>query len=90
MAAKQQTYPPEFREEAASSPMSSISRYPTWRHAPGAAAFAAALEDQIGADVRCIPGFTLHAAHRTTIGLGDAVVGSFLAAVRQRRAVSWT
>jgi hypothetical protein len=75
---------------AARSPMSNINRYATWRHVPGATDFAAALEDQIGAGVRCLPGFTLHAGHPTTIRLGDAFVGGFLAAVRQRRAVSWT
>jgi len=35
MAAKQQKYSPEFREEAASSPMSNTDPYKTWRHAPG-------------------------------------------------------
>jgi sugar/nucleoside kinase (ribokinase family) len=57
---------------------------------PGAWAFATALEDRMGAVVRCFPGFTLDVAHPTTVGLGDAFVGGFLAALRQvERRVSW-
>ncbi|GFJ89397.1 ADP-dependent glucokinase/phosphofructokinase [Phytohabitans rumicis] len=43
--------------------------------------FAAALEGRIGGVVRCVPGFRLDVADPTTIGLGDAFVGGFLAAV---------
>ncbi|MEV0388694.1 ADP-dependent glucokinase/phosphofructokinase [Nonomuraea sp. NPDC050643] len=43
--------------------------------------FAAALEDRMGGVVRCLPGFELDVAAPTTIGLGDAFVGGFLAAV---------
>ena len=43
--------------------------------------FAAALESRMGAVVRCLPGFRLDVAEPTTIGLGDAFVGGFLAAV---------
>jgi ADP-dependent phosphofructokinase/glucokinase len=43
--------------------------------------FAAALEDRMGGVVRCLPGFRLDVAEPTTIGLGDAFVGGFLAAV---------
>ena len=50
---------------------------------PGARAFATALEERMGAVVRCLPGFTLDVAHPTTVGLGDAFVGGFLAALRQ-------
>ena len=58
---------------------------------PGAAAFATALEDRMGAVVRCLPGLALHAAHPTTVGLGDAFVGGFLAALRHvERRASWT
>lgn len=65
-----------------------ISNLPT---RPGACAFAAALEERMGAGVRCLPGFTLEVAHPTTVGLGDAFVGGFLAAVRQvERRASWT
>jgi ADP-dependent phosphofructokinase/glucokinase len=43
--------------------------------------FAAALEDRVGGVVRCFPGFRLDVAEPTSIGLGDAFVGGFLAAV---------
>ena len=43
--------------------------------------FAAALEGRMGGVVRCLPGFDLDVAAPTTIGLGDAFVGGFLAAV---------
>ena len=43
--------------------------------------FAAALEGRMGGVVRCLPGFELDVAAPTTIGLGDAFVGGFLAAV---------
>jgi ADP-dependent phosphofructokinase/glucokinase len=43
--------------------------------------FAAALERHMGAVVRCVPGIRLDVAEPTTIGLGDAFVGGFLAAV---------
>jgi ADP-dependent phosphofructokinase/glucokinase len=45
--------------------------------------FAAALEGRLGGVVRCLPGFRLDVAAPTTIGLGDAFVGGFLAAVEQ-------
>jgi ADP-dependent phosphofructokinase/glucokinase len=45
--------------------------------------FAAALEGRMGGVVRCLPGFDLDVAAPTTIGLGDAFVGGFLAAVSQ-------
>jgi hypothetical protein len=45
--------------------------------------FAAALESRMGGVVRCLPGFRLDAAEPTTIGLGDAFVGGFLAAVER-------
>jgi ADP-dependent phosphofructokinase/glucokinase len=45
--------------------------------------FAAALERRMGGVVRCLPGFRLDVAEPTTIGLGDAFVGGFLAAVSQ-------
>ncbi|MEH1124909.1 ADP-dependent glucokinase/phosphofructokinase [Micromonospora sp. CPCC 206061] len=61
--------------------------YELMRHRPRrpeALAFAAALEDRMGAAVRCVPGFRLDVAEPTTIGLGDAFVGGFLAATRLR------
>jgi hypothetical protein len=45
--------------------------------------FAAALEGRMGEVVRCLPGFRLDVADPTTIGLGDAFVGGFLAAVER-------
>src|SRR5438477_12186680 len=48
---------------------------------PEAVEFAAALEGRMGAVVRCVPGLRLEAAEPTTVGLGDAFVGGFLAAV---------
>jgi hypothetical protein len=59
--------------------------YDLMRHRPRrpeAVEFAAALEDRMGAAVRCVPGFRLDVAEPTTIGLGDAFVGGFLAAIR--------
>ncbi len=50
------------------------------RH-PGGERFAAELEARLGALVRCIPAFELDVASPTTIGLGDAFVGGFLAAL---------
>jgi ADP-dependent phosphofructokinase/glucokinase len=47
---------------------------------PESVAFAAALEAKMGDAVRCVPGFRLDVAQPTTIGLGDAFVGGFLAA----------
>jgi ADP-dependent phosphofructokinase/glucokinase len=43
--------------------------------------FAAALEGHLGAAVRCVPGIRLDVAQPTTVGLGDAFVGGFLAAL---------
>ncbi|SEG24923.1 ADP-dependent phosphofructokinase/glucokinase [Nonomuraea solani] len=45
--------------------------------------FAAALESRMGGAVRCLPGFDLDVAAPTTVGLGDAFVGGFLAALAQ-------
>jgi ADP-dependent phosphofructokinase/glucokinase len=42
--------------------------------------FATMLEQRMGGIVRCLPGFRLDVAEPTTIGLGDAFVGGFLAA----------
>ncbi len=47
--------------------------------------FAAALERRMGGIVRCLPGFRLDVAEPTTIGLGDAFVGGFLAATAQKQ-----
>lgn len=47
--------------------------------------FAAALERRMGGIVRCLPGFRLDIAEPTTIGLGDAFVGGFLAATAQKQ-----
>jgi hypothetical protein len=54
------------------------------RHRPRraeAVGFAAALERRMGGVVRCVPGFRLDLAEPTTVGLGDAFVGGFLAAL---------
>jgi hypothetical protein len=48
---------------------------------PEAVEFGAALERRMGAVVRCVPGICLDVAEPTTVGLGDAFVGGFLAAV---------
>ncbi|MGN9909518.1 ADP-dependent glucokinase/phosphofructokinase [Phytohabitans sp. LJ34] len=48
---------------------------------PAAVEFAAALEERMGGGARCLPGFHLDVAEPTTIGLGDAFVGGFLAAL---------
>jgi hypothetical protein len=56
--------------------------YELMRHRPRrpeAVTFAAALEARMGRVVRCLPGFRLDVAEPTTIGLGDAFVGGFLA-----------
>jgi ADP-dependent phosphofructokinase/glucokinase len=45
--------------------------------------FAAALDSRMGGLVRCLPAFDLDVATPTTVGLGDAFVGGFLAAVSQ-------
>ncbi|MDT5030752.1 MAG: hypothetical protein QOC94_923 [Actinoplanes sp.] len=50
-----------------------------------AVGFAAALQDHMGSIVRCLPGFRIDVAEPTTIGLGDAFVGGFLAAVAGER-----
>jgi ADP-dependent phosphofructokinase/glucokinase len=50
---------------------------------PEAVEFAAALEGRTGGVARCVPGFHLDVAEPTTIGLGDAFVGGFLAAVER-------
>ncbi|RSM64221.1 hypothetical protein DMB66_20110 [Actinoplanes sp. ATCC 53533] len=53
--------------------------------------FAAALEARMGEAVRCLPGIRLDVAEPTTVGLGDAFVGGFLAALSRgglQRAVS--
>jgi sugar/nucleoside kinase (ribokinase family) len=48
---------------------------------PESVVFASALEERMGAVVRCVPGFRLEVAEPTTVGLGDAFVGGFLAAL---------
>jgi ADP-dependent phosphofructokinase/glucokinase len=48
---------------------------------PEAVEFATALEVRMGGVVRCVPGIRLDVAEPTTVGLGDAFVGGFLAAV---------
>lgn len=63
-------------------------RYASLRDRPRraeAVEFAAALEARMGGVVRCLPGFDLDVAAPTTIGLGDAFVGGFLAAVSLTR-----
>jgi hypothetical protein len=45
--------------------------------------FAAALEGRMAGVVRCLAGFDLDVAAPTTVGLGDAFVGGFLAAASQ-------
>jgi hypothetical protein len=53
--------------------------------------FAAALEARMGEAVRCLPGIRLDVAEPTTVGLGDAFVGGFLAALSRgglQRAIS--
>jgi ADP-dependent phosphofructokinase/glucokinase len=57
---------------------------------PEALAFATALEEQMGAVVRCVPGFKLEVAQPTTVGLGDSFVGGVLASLVRRRTASWT
>jgi ADP-dependent phosphofructokinase/glucokinase len=46
--------------------------------------FAGALQERMRGLVRCRPGFRLDVAEPTTIGLGDAFVGGFLAAVERQ------
>ena len=48
---------------------------------PEAVEFAAGLESRMGEAVRCVPGLRLDVAEPTTVGLGDAFVGGFLAAL---------
>ena len=48
-----------------------------------AARFAGNLEERMRGVVRCLPGYHLDVAEPTTIGLGDAFVGGFLAAVER-------
>ncbi len=48
---------------------------------PAAVAFAADLEDRLGARVAVVPAFALDTATPTTIGLGDSFVGGFVAAL---------
>jgi ADP-dependent phosphofructokinase/glucokinase len=57
---------------------------------PAALSFATALEERMGAVVRCVPGFTLEVSQPTTVGLGDSFVGGLLASLVQRRTASWT
>jgi ADP-dependent phosphofructokinase/glucokinase len=62
--------------------------YELMRNGPRRAAaveFAAALEGRLGGVVRCLPAFDLDVAMPTTVGLGDAFVGGFLAAVSGHR-----
>lgn len=48
---------------------------------PESVEFAAALRNRMGAAVCCVPGLRLDVAEPTTVGLGDAFVGGFLAAL---------
>jgi ADP-dependent phosphofructokinase/glucokinase len=57
---------------------------------PAALSFATALEERMGAVVRCVPGFTLEVSQPTTVGLGDSFVGGLLASLVRRRTASWT
>ena len=52
--------------------------------------FATALEEQMGAVVRCVPGLKLEVAQPTTVGLGDSFVGGFLASLVRKITASWT
>jgi hypothetical protein len=52
--------------------------------------FATALEERMGAVVRCVPGFRLDIAQPTTVGLGESFVGGFLAALVRRSTASST
>ena len=42
---------------------------------------AAELNQQLGADVECLPALSLATQSPTTIGLGDSFVGGFIAAI---------
>lgn len=57
---------------------------------PAALSFATALEERMGAVVRCVPGFRLEVSQPTTVGLGDSFVGGLLASLVRRRTASWT
>jgi ADP-dependent phosphofructokinase/glucokinase len=57
---------------------------------PEALSFATALEERMGAVVRCVPGFRLEVSQPTTVGLGDSFVGGFLASLVRTRMASWT
>jgi ADP-dependent phosphofructokinase/glucokinase len=48
------------------------------------AEFAAAIENRMGSEVRCLPAFVLTGDHPTTIGLGDTFAGGFIAALARR------
>ena len=50
---------------------------------PESVEFATALESRLGEAVRCVPGIRLDVREPTTVGLGDAFVGGFLAALSQ-------
>ena len=63
------------------------------RHRPRQAEsvrFAASLQAQMGALVRCVPALDLEVADPTTIGLGDTFVGGFLAAACREAATTRT
>jgi ADP-dependent phosphofructokinase/glucokinase len=51
---------------------------------PESVIFAAALHERMGDKVRCVPGFALDVENPTTVGLGDAFVGGFLAAATRK------
>jgi ADP-dependent phosphofructokinase/glucokinase len=57
---------------------------------PEALSFATALEERMGAVVRCVPGFRLEVSEPTTVGLGDSFVGGLLASLVRTRMASWT
>jgi ADP-dependent phosphofructokinase/glucokinase len=56
---------------------------------PESLSFATALEERMGAVVRCVPGFKLEVSQPTTVGLGDSFVGGLLASLVRRRTASW-
>ncbi|TCC22773.1 hypothetical protein E0H58_20535 [Kribbella speibonae] len=61
------------------------TRMQTHPRRPDAREFAATLEHRLGDTVRCLPALHLDTPTPTTIGLGDAFVGGFLAATAQQR-----
>jgi ADP-dependent phosphofructokinase/glucokinase len=65
--------------------------YHTMAHAPvndAGRAFAVAVEALAPTRLCCVPAFRLRSDRPTTVGLGDAFVGGFLAALTRRRGIS--